>query len=825
MIPAADTPEPPQPEICGRLAVFECDGEQKNLIARLMVTVDGGKGSLRIDGPTDDGVKRIGSIIERLRSEAVHAPSLESLRSQPWPDKWGGWVEALEKEGFATAEMPPHDAEIKIEVDLPTGRVVGSLNTLHDFAALNEALIRRMVASVGEGFREGADGIASEIETAVAAKDPAQILSTIKRGMELGAFSFRPTPHLFQALTGIDISLFEEGERQTMREARMGVAQWLRQYVAAGEEAAALLREAPEKFDDQEKGALRMIGAMAALKRGNTEAALHTWRQLLKTPGALDAQNRAWAWRNISMSLAPENPEARQAAKCSADAFLEAGYVQEAGTSLMRVVDCLLYEEPARAIATLNEIIALTDREGLHNRGLRAAAHHARANRLLQLGRHMDAFQDAAEAVGLWRGLMGVEQQLISSLHLAAIEARTIGKLDDADRFEAEADRLTDEIDASHFKLARRVVALFQNFDESEAAELLSDAEREGNREVAAGIRVAQATQNPNLVDTERLALLEETLTYLDSLGARPVEKAPAQLALAGELRRMGEDDRADEWYRKILASNPLDGGALQLFINSLWQREKWGDAIPLLERQLRLRGRLPGFLFAYGRSLYETGRYSDAFKELTECLKTAPSGSDIATAATKFRDAALEKGFEIPPPQLPTPTLLPVTREEFDQKLEAFARLISSGQRMEFWTRGKRPKHSWVSRPEKKAQSLLHSFLKGHFGDRVDVFEELSSGAGRIDIFLQFYGGLSLVLELKMCGRRYSEQYAASGEEQLEHYLGNRYSQLGYLIVFDARMANFGEPLLSGGGQFTIFEKNIDVRPTVKATPPKGAK
>ena len=821
MASAADTPRSSQPEICGRLAVFEQNGDQKNLIARLMVTMDGGQGNLRIDGPTDDGVRRIGGIIERLRSEMANTPTLESLRSQPWPAKWGGWVEALEKEGYATAEMPLHDAEIKIEIDLPTGRVVGALNKLHSLAALDESLIRRMIASVGEGFRDGANDVASEIEAAVAAKDPAQIVSTIGRGMELGAFSFRPTPRLFQALTGIDIGLFEGDERQRVREVRMGVAQWLRQYEAAGEEARALLREAPEKFDDQQKGALQMIVAMATLRKGSTEAALHIWRQLLKTPGALDAPNRAWAWRNISMSLARENPEARQTAKCSADAFLEAGDLQEAGTSLMRLVECLLYEEPAQAIEALNEIIALTNREGLGNRGLRAAAHHAKANRLLQLGRHIDAFQDAVEAVELWRGLMGAEQQLISSLHLAAIEAKTVGKLEDAERLEAEAEQLTDETDSAHFKLARRVVALFQNFNEKQAAELMNDAEREGNREVVACVRVAQATQDPALTDTERLSLLEETLTYLDRLGARLVEKGPAQLALAETLRRLGENDRADEWYRKILASNPLDGGVLPIFINSLWEREKWDEAIPFLEQQLQLRGRLPGFLFAYGRSLYEAGKYSEAVTALVECLKSAPA-DDIAKEATKFRDAALDKGGTILPPRPLKRTLHPVTREEFDQKLEEFARLISSAQRMEFWTRGKRPKHSWVSRPEKKAQSLLHSFLKGHFGERVGVFEELSSGAGRIDIYLQFHGGLSLILELKMCGGGYSERYAAGGKGQLEHYMGNRDSNLGYLMVFDARITNFGAPLLSGQSRFTVFEKNIDVRPVVKTAPPR---
>lgn len=285
----------------------------------------------------------------------------------------------------------------------------------------------------------------------------------------------------------------------------------------------------------------------------------------------------------------------------------------------------------------------------------------------------------------------------------------------------------------------------------------------------------------------------------------------------------MGEADRADEWYRKILASNPFSR-ALQIFINSLWQREKWDEAIPLLERQLRLRGRLPGFLYAYGRSLYEAGKYSEAVTALVECLKSAPADGNIVREAIKIRDAALDKGGTPLPPPPPKPASHAVMREEFDEALNEFARLISSAQRMEFWRRGRPAQHSWVSRPEKKAQSLLHTFLKGHFRQRVGVFEELSSGAERIDIYLQFYGGLSLILELKMCGRSYSERYAAGGEGQLEHYMGNRDSHLGYLIVFDARTAKFGAPLLSGQSQFTIFEKNIDVRPNVKPAPPQGS-
>jgi hypothetical protein len=112
----------------------------------------------------------------------------------------------------------------------------------------------------------------------------------------------------------------------------------------------------------------------------------------------------------------------------------------------------------------------------------------------------------------------------------------------------------------------------------------------------------------------------------------------------------------------------------------------------------------------------------------------------------------------------------------------------------------------------------LLHTFLKGRFLEQVNVFEELDSGAGRLDLYVQLRGGLTAILELKMCGGGYSSNYAASGETQLVHYMKNRDSKLGYLVVFDARSRDFGKALLSGGNSLTIITKVVDLRPDVVA-------
>jgi hypothetical protein len=137
----------------------------------------------------------------------------------------------------------------------------------------------------------------------------------------------------------------------------------------------------------------------------------------------------------------------------------------------------------------------------------------------------------------------------------------------------------------------------------------------------------------------------------------------------------------------------------------------------------------------------------------------------------------------------------------------------------MVFWQKPKgQSTHKWISRPENLGQTLLHTFLRARFGEHANVFEEIGSGAGRLDILVQFKGGLSVIIELKMLGRNYSTTYAKSGEEQIRHYMKNLKINVGFLVVFDARDKANGALLLDeNDGAFTIREILIDSRPTVK--------
>jgi hypothetical protein len=68
------------------------------------------------------------------------------------------------------------------------------------------------------------------------------------------------------------------------------------------------------------------------------------------------------------------------------------------------------------------------------------------------------------------------------------------------------------------------------------------------------------------------------------------------------------------------------------------------------------------------------------------------------------------------------------------------------------------------------------------------------------------------------MCGGSYSSAYAAAGEHQITHYMKNKRTNLGYLVVFDGRTRMQGAPVLSRSpDDYTVIEYSVDVSPEVK--------
>ncbi len=467
-----------------RLAVFEAhNGAQGNHLATIACTrTEGSAWSLQTRGPTAEAVERVRPTLERF--VASREPQTAQSDSAAEKSPLGALAEFLTNEGFMVEWLPAADHQVSFQIDLTTGTAVGTHGAMHPLATADDTIAHRVFEAITSGFSKAADELTNEIDADIARGDTGAAVAAVKREAVRGLFPLRPTAQLLEALERIDPLRLASADRRLIRDHRLHVAHRLGRYDIAGLEPEAILAENDDTLDAQQKATLEMAGALGDLAKNNWETGIARLRGLVEEPSALNAEGRGWAFRNIALALSPDDPEARLAAQQSADAFLEAGKKDEAGKSLMALANILLRHEPREAVKKLNEMVDVLNKEGLSDRLARGAALHARANRLATLNDHAGAFRDVSAAVELQRGLLGAEASLISSLHLAALEAKHVGEDEKADALGAEADRLTDQLQIPHFQLARRVGALASSFDPHVASELLRDAEAALNLQV-----------------------------------------------------------------------------------------------------------------------------------------------------------------------------------------------------------------------------------------------------------------------------------------------------------------------------------------------------
>jgi len=792
-----------------RLAIFEPGNLDETPVGIVSsVRAADGKWSLNCSANADALLDKLRFVVEPY---AVARRNMRDIDSPPQRPDLAQLAASFREAGYLAEEIPAGDHQLSFELDLSLGTMIGTHAPLHRLAIPDAPLNRRLFEAISKSFTQACDDLARETSSLLDENDVAVAIATVRTAAEAGVLSLPPSKRLLETLLRFDVSTLSADDRRFIREQRLVLAHRLGEFAMVGDDAEALITEDADSLSAEKAVALKTAVALSELKRGHRETGLAILRDLLRRPSGLSAEARGWTWRNIALASDRKDSEARRAAQLSADGFLEAGNKQEASKSLMQLADLLIDVDPADAIARLNEMISFLDDQGLLNRHVRSAAFHSRANRLARLKKHVDAFQDACEAVRLRRGLLGADVAFVSSLHLAAVEAREIGDEDAAKTFEEEADQLTRELNLSHFGLAKRVAQLASVFDAKEAADVLLEAEATENLEVIIAVRVLQATLDTSLSDAKRLQILEDALDRAAS-GPDGILKS-IHLAIGQLLSRTGQHDRAEIWFREMLDADALDTDAQNGLVDCLWRQEKWGDAAIFIRKQLAFKGDLPGLTFALGKSQFEAGDLSGAVTTLTKLLSSLGSEAGIFKVANELRERALRVGGTILP-NPPAAMVGPIDRREFESAVDEFARFIASEKRMRFWVAKAKGQHKWRPAPEGFAQDLLHTALKSRFGERVEIFEELSAGAGRLDLYAKFAGGLAIIVELKMCGAPYSSTYAASGEGQIKHYMENRRTHLGYLIVFDGRTKQFGKAIPQAAvDSYTVLQKIVDVR------------
>lgn len=724
----------------------------------------------------------------------------------------------FEVEGYLVRELPAGDFQVTAVFDLDTGRVVGRQQALHDATPLDAEIAKRVSEAVQEVLQSGPSKLAAEIHRLIDAGDHLGAAIAVLDGRSnLGFFGVLHQA-LFEALQRIDVQVLPPQLEREVRACRMAVAARVHQFDDAEIDAQAILDAGEfEKFEDSVK--FLNVVAFACFKRGEIETAIGVWKGLLDSNNELYAADRGWICRNLANALPSDSPEAIRAARRSIDAFLEAGEKRDAGSSMLLLSKLLEFEGPQKAIKQLNGMLDLIAENGIMEDTLRSSIYHSLAVQFLNLRSYKSGLEAALEAVKLLRGISGAEKDLIASLNLASALAENCLEVSLSKDLDSEAIVLEEGGAVEQYVLARRIQKLFDGYDAHEAEHVRIAAEEFGDSELISVCEVAIAVCDPGLSSTARLRRLEAVVVKLTNEKARPEAKHPAMFAIVKVLREERWLDRAELMLRKILADQPLNLNARDTLLQVLWDSEAWGDAAIFTKEQITLHGELPGILWAHGKSLLEAGEFNGALSAFMRALSKVEVDNPIRANILEFRERALALGATLPMVVPRDDGVRPILKEELLEAFEQFSKFISADKRMTFWVRPEiKEDYKWVSHPEKRAQDLFHTFLKARFLDRISIFEELDTGAGRLDVYLKMDGGLAVVVELKMCGFNYSSTYAAAGEGQIQHYMANRSSSIGYLLVLDARLKNNGGKLISDLSRTsnTIYEIFVDMRPRV---------
>jgi tetratricopeptide (TPR) repeat protein len=679
--------------------------------------------------------------------------------------------------------------------------------------ALEDDVRTIMEGVFGRALGSMASGLAEELRTLLDADRHEDAAEAFREGQAVAKFGRDGLCPLLDQAVRISTQALPAALRDTVHKGRLALAAELGVEERAEEDARALLATTR---DPVWTAALETYLGVALMRRGLPQAAIARWRGI--DLNAASAGNRAWVQRNIANALPPDDPEALVAAKASTDAFLEAGNAREAVTGQLLVCDLLAHGEVVAVLDALDGCAALMSRPGIIGDLERAHLDQELAGRYAGLHEWTRAFEAAGSASDRFAGLRGGEESWAASLNLQAIAAEKLSRPEQAATLKRRAKAVSGGVGSAYFAIADQVPGLMDAYDDGTAQALLARAGRVSD-DLVVKLEFVMAKFDPSLGDLDRVERLEGLRERAERLAVDSRTTSLISVAMADILRLSGRYPQAADVLNRLLRADPANLMASDLLIDMLLANGAWSEAAVALEVQRARHGDSPERLFKLGKALLEDGDASRAASALVQCRRMGEWTGRIALELEDLVERALASAGTVSPWTPPKPDKAPILREAVEAALAEFSKFVSADKRPAFWREMSADKPKWTPSPEALAQNLLHSSLNAKFGEDAEIIEEWSSGAGRLDLFVKFRGGLKVIIELKMCGPGYASTYAGSGEIQLDHYMSVRGVHLGYLVVVDGRIDDVGKSVLP---RFpipgcTVKEVLVDVSPRVR--------
>ncbi len=507
------------------------------------------------------------------------------------------------------------------------------------------------------------------------------------------------------------------------------------------------------------------------------------------------------------------------------DIALEEGDIKEAIALKMNLVDKLICLDTSKALEIIESLEQLCKTNKIEDSIILAKLLFNKASYLFSVKDYKQALVEVEKAIKSISNIMGEDiiNSRFSYCSLALQLAQNLNIKDKIENFQNELITLKEKVKTKDFVEQLNISELLKDKRYNELNLIKNNYLESSNYYYVFLINMALAI-NEDTPFSEKISLLDEVQTFVHRIPLREIDKALIYHTYAHIFLKEKMYEKFIEYARISLKINPYNYELRHNYIAILIQENRWSSIEDFCKECITRFGERPNIMFLYAKSICIQN--SDKVKlgmAVSIIANVIPNlDEDTKNEATQILIEQTKKGIE------PNNTFylkeqskdFVITLSDFESAIEDFKKNIEEKVRMSFWVSDKSSEdgHDYVKHPETLAKTNFISFFNSRFGENVRIIDECTAGAGFIDIYLIF-STFTIVVELKMCGHRYSSNYALGGKEQLKHYLNNSDSRLGYLLVFDSRIREVNKYLNEtiDGKNYTIITKAIDIRPKVK--------
>ncbi|WNY24108.1 hypothetical protein MmiHf6_14370 [Methanimicrococcus hongohii] len=695
--------------------------------------------------------------------------------------------------------------------------------TVEDFdtgAPVNDKNCLEMVNSIQKSLKDiGTDEI-KKVEEALIEENATEIVDALIECKKISLmFSEENCKKLLEIMYKIHIKDNSQEVIKELYELKLYLGSRTRNYAELYDDINEYLKDFEQDLEPTKRLNLLLFKANSASQSNKKEVAEELYKKIIAEAPKENHTILAWAHRGLSICFEKKNKSFINNEKKTAELFLLAGNKNQYIVSQVKMADSMVNTQPEESIKILKDSIAILDPSNPFNREMIASLYLKLAKIHDVIGLKNEAKKYAEKAIDFRKNptQIGNEQAIIATFYALEHYSENSNNQNIKEEIRLIEKQMSEDGKKENEIRMRLIKAINEeNVNEMQTLKEKVIALEDIQFEIIYWIGFVSISQQSF---HEKLEILNDMLLKTEKEDISDEIRHLLYSTFADIYLENKKEEKAIEWYKKALEIEPYSKKNRQNYVALLQKNRLWEESKEFIETEIKRHGKLPGISLAYGITLMELGRHGDAIEYFT----IAEEKVELKELAEKCKNDAIEKFVrynkqDIKIEKYPNVVVEDITLEKLKECLADFSEHIEKNIRMSFWQDSIDCK--WISQPEQHGKNLLYTFIKARFGEYTETILEVSTGAGRIDIYLNFSNGFKTIIELKICGAPgYSKNYALEGIEQLEHYMKNKGVNVGFLVVFDSRKRdnkkgiNNEYPCESK----TIYSYVADVTPTIK--------